>query len=298
MKQSPSFQERPICDYEGSTYRTDFWGSQDREYEDQVERLAIRALLPQRGERLLDVGAGFGRLASLYHGYKKVILLDYSRSQLAYARQQLGDEGFIYVAADLYTLPLATNAVDTTVMVRVLHHIADVPAALQQIWRVTRPEGTFLLEFANKRHLKNILRYLLGRGVNPFSPEPYEFAKLHFDFHPRWVLEQLLQAGFALQERRSVSLFRAALLKRIFPTPWLVKIDGLLQRPTAPLALGPSVFVRSRVLKKGQPKVAAEEVLFRCPSCGHEPLQSERSGLYCSQCGASWPLEEGIYVFK
>ena len=114
----------PICDYEGSTYRTDFWEGQGRDYEDLAERLALARLLPPRGKRLLDIGAGFGRLATMYGGYEEVILLDYSRSQLEYARERLGDERFIYVAADIYRLPLATNAVDTTVMVRVLHHLS------------------------------------------------------------------------------------------------------------------------------------------------------------------------------
>ena len=50
-----------ICDYEGSRYRTDFWEGQNREYEDRVERVAMQKLLPPRGERLLEIGAGFGR---------------------------------------------------------------------------------------------------------------------------------------------------------------------------------------------------------------------------------------------
>ena len=147
-----------VCDYEGSTYRTDFWEGQGREYEDAVERQALRAFLPGSGRRLLDIGAGFGRLADLYDGYEQVILFDYSVSQLEYARQRLGDERFIYVAGDVYRLPLASNAVDTAIMVRVLHHIAAVPEALSQIRRVLCPQGLFVLEFANKRHLKNILR--------------------------------------------------------------------------------------------------------------------------------------------
>ena len=183
-----------LCDYEGSAYRTDFWEDQGRDYEDRAERLALHSLLPASGRRLVDIGAGFGRLATIYEGYDHVVLLDYSRSQLEYARQQLGDERFTYVAADIYRLPLATNAVDTSVMVRVLHHIADVPLALQQIRRITRAQGAFVLEFANKRHLKNILRYLLGRGVNPFEQRPYEFADLHYDFHPAWVARQLREA--------------------------------------------------------------------------------------------------------
>jgi len=219
-----------LCDYEGSSYRTDFWEGRGRDYEDRVERLALGSLLPPSGRRLVDIGAGFGRLGSMYEGYDQVILLDYSRSQLEYARQRFGDERFIYVVADIYKLPLATNAVDTAVMVRVLHHIADVPLALQQVKRVVCGQGAFILEFANKRHLKNIVKYVIGRGVNPFDRCPYEFADLHYDFHPAWVARQLREAGFEVEQRLSVSNLRSAFLKRIFSTSSLVKMEAVLQR--------------------------------------------------------------------
>ena len=70
-----------ICDYEGSAYRTDFWEGRGRAYEDQVERLALRRLLPKSGHRLLEVGAGFGRLTEEWHGFQQAVLLDYSFSQ-------------------------------------------------------------------------------------------------------------------------------------------------------------------------------------------------------------------------
>src|SRR4030042_3258901 len=126
-------------------------------------------------------------------------------------------------------MPLATNAVDTTVMVRVLPHLADVPAALGHVARVTRPQGAFVLEFANKRHLKNILRHLLGRGVDPFAPDPHEFAALHYDFHPRWVEERLAEADFAVEDRVSVSLFRLGALKRLLPTSFLFVLARAFQ---------------------------------------------------------------------
>ena len=43
--------DRPICNYEGSAYRTEFWG-QGRDYEDAVERAAlVRANLRRDTER-------------------------------------------------------------------------------------------------------------------------------------------------------------------------------------------------------------------------------------------------------
>lgn len=293
--------DRPICDYEGSTYRTDFWEGRGRQYEDRVERVALQRLLPPNGRCVLDIGAGFGRLASMYDGYGRVILFDYSKSQLEYARQRLGDERFVYVAGDLYRLPLASRIVDTAVMVRVLHHITDVPAAFAHIARVVRPGGDFVLEFANKRHLKNRLRHLLRRGPDPDDPTPHEFAALHYDFHPEWVLQRLREAGFHDGQRLSVSLFRARPLKRVVPTAWLTALDATLQRPTASMAPAPSVFVRSaREGGDGIDTDAAgdESHLFRCPACGREPLGANDTGVDCDGCGAHWPLENGVFVFK
>lgn len=285
----------PICDYEGSSYRTDFWEGQGRDYEDLSERHALRKLLPDAGLRLLDIGAGFGRLADLYDGYGHVILLDYSVSQLQHARQRLGDSRFTYVAADLYQLPLASNAVDTTVMVRVLHHITDVPRALSQIHRATRGDGTFVLEFANKRHALNIVRHILGSDMNPFDRQPYAFAELHYDYHPAWIRERLRGAGFQPQRERAVSSFRMNAIKRVIPGNVLARLDAALQAITAPLAIAPSQFVRSKVAKES---VALASDILACPRCGYHPLQESETSIRCSRCHLRWAIDQGVYVFK
>lgn len=83
----PSSQERvqdiPVMDYEGSGYRHEFWEGQGREYEDQIERALLTRLIPPSGGRIVEIGAGFGRLADLYTGYEQIVLFDYSRTLLA-----------------------------------------------------------------------------------------------------------------------------------------------------------------------------------------------------------------------
>jgi SAM-dependent methyltransferase len=166
MSQTPV----PICDYEGSPWRTAFWPG--REYEDRAERLALAHLLPPRGKRLIEIGAGFGRLADLYRGYERVVLLDYARSMLEEARARLGgDPRFVFAAADLYNLPLAESAADTAVTVRVLHHVADIPRAFAEIARIVRPRGAYITDFANKRHLKAIIRHWLRTIHWPAVPQ-------------------------------------------------------------------------------------------------------------------------------
>lgn len=289
---SPAF-----CDYEGSRYQAEFWRGQGREYEDAVERIALRRLLPPDGQRLVDLGAGFGRLADLYRGFRQVVLLDYSRSLLQEAQERLGDDPrFIYVVGNLYNLPLADGAVDAAVMVRVIHHLAEPPLALREIRRILTGGSPFVMEYANKRNLKAILRYLLRRQrANPFSPEPWEFAPLNFDFHPRYIADALRQAGFQICAERAVSAFRIALLKRLLPVRLLAGLDGLLQAPTAPLKLTPSIFLRAVAQGVPQPLAAS---LFRCPKCHSAPLQEREEQLLCPSCGSSYLREGSLYDFK
>lgn len=287
-----------ICDYEGSAYRTDFWEGQGREYEDQVERIALRKLLPPAGTRLLEVGAGFGRLTNLYTGYDEVILLDYSTTLLREARQRLGDDSrYRYVAANFYHLPFVDGLMETAVMVRVLHHAQNAPAVLDEIARVVRARGHFVLEYANKRHLKAMLRYLLRRqDWNPFDCQPVEFAALNFDFHPAYVRRHLRRAGFAIRQERAVSAFRLPLLKRAVPPRALAALDGLLQRPLAPLKPTPSVFLHAR--RDGNAALAPDGDFFRCPACHSADLTADDGAPVCQDCARRWPFVNGIYDFR
>ena len=210
----------PVCDYEGSDYRTRFWENQGRDYEDQVERVALRQLMPPAGDTLIEIGAGFGRLADEYAGYERVVLFDYSRSLLREAQAHLGDDPrFIYVAGNWYEMPFVAGLFDTLVQIRTLHHAADVPALFVQLARIAKPGGDYILEFANKHNLKAIFRYLSKRQEwSPFAPEPVEFVALNFDFHPRWIQDRLQEAGFYPGEIRTVSHFRLGSLKDKLPT--------------------------------------------------------------------------------
>src|SRR5512135_2450233 len=176
-------QQPPVLDYEGSKYSTEFWNP-EREYEDRAERIAIQAMLPMKGRRLIEIGAGAGRLGDMYRGYAEVILMDYARSTVIEARDRWQhDPRFKFVAADLYQLPFMPGAFDSIVMIRVIHHLVDVPRALTEIATALNSNGTFLLEFANKRNLKSMARYALHKqSWSPYARTPIEFVKLNFDF--------------------------------------------------------------------------------------------------------------------
>jgi len=290
----------PVIDYEGSDYQTSFWDEGGREYEDQTEKIALKRLLPDQGDLLLEIGAGAGRNTPRYSGFNQVVLLDYSLTQLQQAQQNLGQgDQYIFVAGDVYRLPFINDLFDCATMIRTLHHMKDPLAAISQVQRVLGPGSPFLLEYANKQNLKAILRYLLGRqDWNPFSVEAVEFADLNFDFHPRSIRKWLTEAGFNLERQLTLSHFRIKFLKKIVPTGVLVFLDSILQPTGQWWQLSPSVFTRSRTDK---PKLPGKlKGFFQCPGCGSalpdRELDSDQ--LICQSCSAVYPVIDGIYDFR
>ncbi len=247
----------PVIDYEDSDYQDRFWDQGERSYEDRAEAAALRKLLPEGGRLLLEVGAGAGRNTPRYAGFGRIVLLDYSISQLRQAQQRLeSGADHSYVVADVYRLPFATGSFDAATMIRTFHHMADPSLALASLRRTLADSADLILEFANKRNLKAIVRWIVrAQRWNPFDRQPIEFATLNFDFHPSAVQEWVISAGFEIERQLSVSTFRLRLLKRALPTGVLVALDSLLQPIGRWVQLSPSVFI----LARARPQAASSD---------------------------------------
>lgn len=287
-----------VCDYEGSDYQEKFWGAGGRAYEDAAEALALKQLLPEKGDHLLELGAGAGRNTPRYAGFARVTLLDYSTTQLKQALEKLGDgPGYRYIAADIYRLPFAPSTFDAATMIRTLHHFAQPQLALQQVRGCLAGGANFILEFANKRNLKSVLRYAAGKQKwNPFSREAVEFVELNFDFHPAAVKALLRECGFEIEKQLSVSYLRTGFFKKFIPQKALIGLESLLQMTASWTAYSPSIFLRTKV--KGENTPPNTKSFFRCPACGHLPLQDTPPELTCDACGRTYPVTDGIYDFR
>ncbi len=287
-----------ICDYGDSTYRLDFWEGQGRSYEDAVERRVLASMLPPAGRRLLEIGAGFGRITGEYQMFQQVVLLDYSLEQLQYARSRYGDDGFLYVAADAYRMPFQSSAFDAATMIRVIHHFENVPAVLGQVGSVLADSGAFILEFANKRNLKAILRHIFGiNSWNPFTLAPVEFVELNFNFHPEYIVTQVTDAGFVLRRSVPVSWLRLGLLKRALPTAFLALGDRALQHTG--WTISPSIFLDLQLENRSAAQfVDSDDPLdiLRCPVTGSSLRRSDEA--LVSQSGLRWAIRDGVFDFR
>jgi len=87
------------------------------------------------GQRILDLGAGTGRFSRLFSQTNVVVALDPSSEMLGVAH---GKGPFAVVRGDAHCLPFRVDSFDTTIIVMVLHHLADFRAALAEVSRVSR----------------------------------------------------------------------------------------------------------------------------------------------------------------
>lgn len=308
----------PVVDYDSGFDYCAFWGNRD--YEQWVEARTLRRLLPRLGRAswFADFGGGYGRNATYYRGVADhVLLVDYSVTQLTRAAERLASEiqaGRVHlIRADLAQLPLVDRAVDTAMVVRVLHHFTDVESCLAEMSRVVARR--WLVDVPIKHHalaqwrsLRNGTRRQL-RTPAPVVSGSTEFP--FFTFQLRAVRGSLRRAGFASQSAASVNNFRRwdqVLSPRLVSglRPVVYSLELAAQRLGRGW-WGPSQFLlatRSRtelprlraVPSDTPPELVELAARTSCPRCRSD-LSWSSLEVCCRACGASYPRRQGFWDF-
>jgi len=240
-----------VFDYDNVDYQA-FWQEFDREYEDGAERIALRRLTADMRGSCLEIGGGFGRLVNEYAPRcTEVWLTDYTAHLVEQARERVADLGLDNVECrrlNLYALDECGRQFDNAVCVRVMHHVEDVAAFFQQVGQVLPAGGHFIFEYANKKNLLEIARYLLRRpNIEPFAYQPSQRGSgIFYNFHPDYIRDQLRQNGFVIEDELAVSIFRNRWLKKLCGQRLLCWLERRLQKPLAALHPSPSVFIKAR----------------------------------------------------
>jgi ubiquinone/menaquinone biosynthesis C-methylase UbiE len=152
-------------------------------------RAALASRLPQQPIRALDVGTGFGRNAVFLARHlapgSHVWSVDPSAESLqqgAAAAQEAGLTAAVTLGpGSAERLPFRDSEFDLTVGVMLFHHLVEVPPALQEMGRVTKPDGKLLIvDWGPTAHL---LPFAIEHRVEDF-------------YTPRAVEKMLMEAGF------------------------------------------------------------------------------------------------------
>ncbi|MDO8266068.1 MAG: class I SAM-dependent methyltransferase [Candidatus Saccharibacteria bacterium] len=229
-----------------------------REYEHAAEELAIsRMLKGKKFKKAVDVGGGYGRLSVYLRQFAdEVTLAEPSQQQLDIAKDYLkGKPKVISKLAQAEALPFKDEEVDLVLVVRVLHHLPDPTPAFEEINRVLKKDGYFLLEFANNAHFKNRIKHAAKLRSLPIDPVDIRSEKNKRDdeipfvnHNPKTIKKQLAQAGFKLEKVLSASNFRSTTLKKTLGKKTLLALEKATQKPLAHTYFGPStVFLLRKV---------------------------------------------------
>ncbi len=125
------------------------------------------------GERLLDAGCGTGYFSRMWRERgKRVTALDLAPGMLDVARQR--QAAHHYLLGDIEQVPLPDAAMDICFSSLVVQWCSDLPAALAELYRVTRPGGVILfstLAAGSLQELGDAWQQVDGeRHVNAFLP--------------------------------------------------------------------------------------------------------------------------------
>lgn len=117
------------------------WGEEPWNLNIHYDRLL--AALAHPGDRVLDIGAGYGFLsARLSRMGCEVVALDADAGVLGRARERWPGTGIAWVHGDVLTHPLPAGGFDLVVSNATLHHLPDTTAALRHWASLVHDGGT------------------------------------------------------------------------------------------------------------------------------------------------------------
>lgn len=110
----------------------------------------LRSLELRPGERVLDIGSGPGLLAfdmaATVGDSGRVCGIDLSEPMLEMSRRRCAELGWTeFHNADATKLPFEDASFDAATSIQVYEYVADMPAALSELYRVLRPGGRALI---------------------------------------------------------------------------------------------------------------------------------------------------------
>jgi SAM-dependent methyltransferase len=157
----------------------------------------LESVLPDRGERAVDLGCGTGRHAAMLASrYRQVLAVDIAAPMLQLARDRRSLPNITYAERDLQGVRAETDgSFDLVLSTHALHHVDDLEQTLLGIRELCAPGGRVVLVDNVADHpavprrwfVKEAIRTLAGDLLRRRRPpaEALELYRLNTD--PAWL---------------------------------------------------------------------------------------------------------------
>ena len=165
-----------------------------------------QAVNPQSGQSILDLAAGTGSSsAEFVSPGVRVVASDFSEGMLEVGRKRHPELEFVF--ADATKLPFKNEEFHATTISFGLRNVVDVPLALKEMYRVTKPGGRVVIcEFSKVQNpvVRPFYEFYLNRllptisGWSSKTPEAYKYLSESISAWPNQDLlaVKMAEAGF------------------------------------------------------------------------------------------------------
>jgi len=207
----------------------------EKEYQERVcpenERTAVFqchlarykfALQFAKNKVILDAGCGTGYRADyLSNVSKEVIGIDISEAAIRYARTHFQKNNLKFEVIDLTSLAFQNSTFDIVCFFDVIEHIEDYKKAIQEICRVLKTDGLFIISTPNKK---------IFSDNQPIPPNPHhirEFYLSNFQGILRSYFDEVKIYG-QKESAKVDKVFQGNILTRLLSRLNLSKMKDLL----------------------------------------------------------------------
>ena len=149
---------------------------------------------------ILDIGCGEGiTLEKLIKKFpnRNIKGIDYIKENVEICKKH----GLPVEYGSVYDLKIENNSIDSVIFLEVIEHLADYKKALKEIYRVLKPNGSFILIFPNDRIFK-MARILTLKFKEAFY-DPGHIKQ----WTPKSIKEILKREGFIVSKTKNLPFY-------------------------------------------------------------------------------------------
>lgn len=180
---------------------------------------AIAASLPDKVERVLDLGCGRGDLMAIFAPRAQTVVgTDLSDVMVRATRENLTDyKNVTMLCCPAESMPFADGSFEGIVIADVVEHLVDVSAALKECRRILKPGGRVVITTPNARMEHFWQKWdgalslgprLVGKVVSKKRPEkPPVFE---YFFKPQELAGIAKSCGFNIYQHRMIEFYPGA----------------------------------------------------------------------------------------
>ena len=139
--------------------------------------------VPIENKFVLEVGSGRGGGASFIHKYlnpARMTGVDYSREAVKLCQKRHSAAGLEYIQGDAEHLPFPDESYDVILNVESSHCYGSVPAFLDEVARVLKPDGYFLMtDIRQQKDLPELRKFLSSGSLTVLEEKEITDQVIH-----------------------------------------------------------------------------------------------------------------------